>query len=205
MSDTLNVVVRNDVGTRSSRRLRKSGAVPAVLYSQGENVNLSIPTDQVDAAIRHGSKLVALTGAVSESALIREVQWDTFGTEVLHLDLTRVREGQRVTTTLEVYLRGEAPGAKQGGVVKHQTHEIEVECPATSIPEHFEVNINTLALGQVVLAENLKLPEGVNLLTSPETTIVACVEAEDESEEAASMDMAEPEVIGRAAKEEEED
>ena len=131
MSDVLHATTRTGLGTRESRRLRSQGQVPVVLYGHGEeSLNLAIPHGEVEAMIRHGSKLVNIEGAVTESAFVKEVQWDAFGVEVLHMDLTRVSAEEAVDVVIAVSLVGEAPGAKQGGRVDHVTHEVEIRCPA---------------------------------------------------------------------------
>lgn len=206
MAEKLNVAARNSLGTSSTRRLRNAGHVPAELYGHGaENVHLTIPAEEINSAIRHGSKLVELTGVVNESALIRSVQWDAFGVDVLHLDLTRVKAGQRVPITVAIVLRGEAPGLRAGGVVDHVLHQVEVECPVIAIPDKLEINTNSLELGQSITLDQVELPEGTVLLVPGEQIVVQCVEAPVDEEEgvAASGDAAEPEVIGRKADDEE--
>src|SRR5687768_17097556 len=97
MADVLEVSKRDLLGTRLSRRLRRDGFVPAVLYGHGEsNVSLSLSRAQLMSTIRHGHKLVELKGDLKEQALIRSVQWDTYGVHVLHVDLTRVSVGEKV-------------------------------------------------------------------------------------------------------------
>ncbi len=151
MTDVLNVSVRSELGSGRVRRLRRSGRTPAILYGHGEaNVNLAIPTAEVKAALRHGSKLVDLKGSLSEKALIRAVQWDCYGVDVLHLDLTRVSEQERVQVTVSLELRGEAPGVKEGGLVDHHLFDVEIECPAGEIPDKLVASIKNLHLGQSI-------------------------------------------------------
>ena len=76
-----------------------------------------MPADELETALRHGSRLVSLTGAVNESAFIRELQWDTWGTHIVHVDFTRISEHEIVEVRVPVELRGEAPGVREGGVV----------------------------------------------------------------------------------------
>lgn len=199
MVDKLNVSVREEKGKRRVRRLRRDGFIPAVLYGHGEeNIVLSVPEPELDAAIRHGSQLVDLTGAVSESALIREVQWDTYGLEVLHIDLTRVSKTEQVEVTVSIELRGDAPGTREGGVVEQLLHEVDIECPAVAIPESITVNINDLNLDDVITADQLELPEGGTLITSAEQPVVQCLTPLVEEEEAVpGVETIEPEVIGR--------
>ncbi len=133
-----------------------------ILYGHGEeSVSLSVSAEQMESALRHGARLVKLTGAVEEQAFVRDLQWDTWGKHVLHVDLTRVSEHEKVRVVVAVDLRGEAPGMKQGGVVKQLIHELEIECEATAIPEKIHVNVNHLALGEKITIAQMELPPGL--------------------------------------------
>ena len=205
MADTLNVKQRKPSGKREARRLRKSGAIPAVLYGHGElNQNLLVVADEMAAVVRRGGRVVDLVGAVTEKAFIRVLQWDVYGIDVLHVDFTRVSEHERVEVKVRVELRGQAAGTKEGGIVEHLIHEVEIDCEALSIPEKLELNINDLQVGGQITAADLPLPPGVTLLSEPETLMVNCVEAREEAEdEALAAGAAEPEVIGRKPEDEE--
>jgi len=202
---TLNVELREAHGKRVNRRLRASGKVPAILYGHREKcVPLSIPVEMIEAALRHGNRFVQLSGAVWEKALIKECQWDTWGKEVLHVDLTRVSEHEKIRVTVSLEIRGEAPGTKEGGVLKHQLHEIELECEAASVPEKIEVNINHLELGQAIHVSDLTVSDGVVVLTDAALLVVSCTEAieiPEETEVVGAADGTEPEVIGRKKEE----
>jgi large subunit ribosomal protein L25 len=207
MAEVLNVELRETRGKRDSRRLRNGGSIPAVLYGHGrETVCLSVPAHEIEAALRHGGRLVDLAGAVSEQAFIRELQWDTWGANVLHVDFTRISAHEKVQVLVTVELRGEAPGLKEGGVVEQLVHELEVECEATDIPEKLDVSVNQLNLNESITADELELHGTVTLLCEPDRVIVQCVEPTvmpEEEEELAPADEAEPEVIGRKPDEEE--
>lgn len=208
MAEVLQANLRQDLGTARSRQLRRGGLIPAILYGHGEqNVCLSVPADQVAAALRHGSKLVQLQGDVVDSALIKEVQWDVFGAEVLHLDLTRVSASERVEVTVAIELRGSAPGVQAGGQLQHAAHEVRIRCQAASIPERIEVKINDLQLGQTLTLADLRLPDEVELVDDPAAILVQCVTPQAELEEGllAGGEVSEPEVIGRKAGQEDED
>ncbi|MFO0911910.1 MAG: 50S ribosomal protein L25 [Pirellulales bacterium] len=204
--ETLQVGIRKSEGTREARRLRRSGAVPAILYGRGQDpVYLSVPTDAFTMALRHGTRVVKLAGELAEDALIREVQWDAMGANVLHVDFTRFAAGDRIQTTVALELRGEAPGVHEGGVVQLLVHELELDCPVVDIPDVLQVNINHLHLGQTIMAADLKLPEGARLVHG-NVPIVECeVMTEAAEEEAVEGVAAEPEVIGRKEKAEEEE
>jgi large subunit ribosomal protein L25 len=207
MVEVLNAELRETRGKRNARRQRRAGRLLAILYGHGQpSVSLSLSAEEMEAAVRHGARLVKLTGAVEEQAFIRQLQWDPWGKHVLHVDFTRVSEHEKVQVMVAVDLRGEAPGMKLGGVVKHLIHELEIECEATAIPERLHVNINHLNLRDEISIAQLELPPGVVVLGDPESVVVECAEpvavAEEEPAEAAE---AEPEVIGRKKEEQEEE
>jgi large subunit ribosomal protein L25 len=206
MSEVFIVELRPDRGKRNAKRLRARGAVPAVLYGHGkDNISLSIPADQVAAVVRHGARVIDLQGAVSEKVLVSDLQWDTYGNRVLHLDLTRISEHETIEIRIPIELRGSAPGVKAGGVIEHLLHEVEITCPASRIPERLQVSINDLQLGGSIVVAAIPLPEGARLDADPDTVVVQCVQPREEAElEAVEAGGAEPEVIGRKAAEEEE-
>jgi large subunit ribosomal protein L25 len=205
MAEVLNVQLRQTRGTRNARRERRAGRLPAILYGHGqESISLSVSAEEMDAALRHGARLVKLAGAVDEQAFVRELQWDNWGKHVLHVDFTRVSEHEKVRVVVAVELRGEAPGMKQGGVVKQLIHELEIECEATAIPERIYLNINQLGLGESITLAQVELPAGVIPLADPGSVVVECHEPLVVEEEApAEAAEAEPEVIGRKKEEEE--
>jgi large subunit ribosomal protein L25 len=114
--------------------------------------------------------------------------------------LTRVDADEAVSVTLEVELRGEAPGTHHGGVIDQQLRDVEIECPANAIPEKLTLSINELEVGDSMTASQLELPKGATLLSDASSVIVACVEqtilADEEEEAALEATGAEPEVIG---------
>jgi large subunit ribosomal protein L25 len=207
MALQLAVESRDTQGKHRNRRLRQSGKIPGILYGHGlECVPLSVAADVLTAAIRHGSRLVSLTGAVNESAFIRDLQWDTWGTHILHVDFTRISEHEIVEVKVTVELRGESPGVREGGVVVQHIHEVEIACPASAIPEKLAVNINHLMLEQSILLGSIALPEGAKVLSGdPDDVVVECIVPKEMPEEGAAEAVpGEPEVIGAKEKEGEE-
>ena len=206
MTEELLVQIREQYGKRRNRRMRSAGTIPAVLYGHGEKtVSLSVAADAFSAVLRHGARMVDLTGAVKESALIREVQWDTWGSEVLHVDFTRVSAHEKVEVRVTLELRGEAPGFHEGGVVEQLLHDVPLMCPAARVPEKIEVGVNALNLGDSITVADLTLPEGATVLAAPEEVVVHCIEpiAAPAEEEMAEAEAGEPEVIGEKKPEEE--
>ncbi len=204
MTDVLNVALRDQTGTLRMRRLRHSGRIPAVLYGHGEaSVNLDIDVREVQLLVRHGAHFVELNGAVNEHAMVSEVQWDSFGSEVLHLDLMRISVTESVELDLPIELKGQSPGTKAGGILNFVLHEATVRGPANLIPDKLELRIGGLELGKWLNASDVPLPDGVVLLTKPDEMVVECQLPKTETEEPGTADFAvEPEIVGR--KEEDE-
>ncbi|MGB8854554.1 MAG: 50S ribosomal protein L25 [Pirellulales bacterium] len=203
MSDTLEVVSRKTSGSRESRRLRRSGMVPAILYGHGEKcVELAAKREAIEAVVRHGSRFVELTGAVKEGAIIRELQWDAMGSDPLHLDLLRVSKSDRVKVKVPIDLKGECPGQRSGGVLSLVMHEIELECTADAIPDHIHAQVGHLEVGHSIKVHDLQLPKGAKPLVDGDETVVTCLLPSKKAEEVGAAGAAEPEVIGRKAAEE---
>lgn len=196
-------------GSRGARNLRKKNLLPAILYGHKEDaVALSLPLDEFAKAIRHGVRVVDLkTGGGMQKALIREVQWDHLGKELLHVDFARISEDERVVVSVPVELRGTAPGVSGGGALDQPMHTIAVECLAIRVPESIRVNINDLKLGEAIHVRELVLPEGVKAMADADAIVVQVTQKQLEPEAAAPVvaaEPAEPEVIGRKVAEEEE-
>ena len=207
MSDIFTAKVREKVGSNQSRRLRKEDQTPAILYGlAGESVAIAIPTGEVNTAIRHGSHLIDLKGDLNEPALIKEVQWDALGSQVKHMDLERVDLTKDVEISVPLELHGVAPGVSNGGVVNLLIHEMQISCPAKSIPDHLEININNLEVDQELCLKDVELPAGASLLGEGEDVIVTCnvPQVREEEEGEAGEETAEPEVIGEKAGDENE-
>ena len=208
MSDTykLEAQPRETIGTPAARRLRREGLIPAVLYGhQQETKALAIPSDQFQRLIRTGARgLMDLDIAgQSESVVIKEVQWDAFGIEVLHIDFNRVSKHEKVVSEVKVALHGVAPGVAEGGVLDQQLHTIEVEAPAAKLPEEIEVNINELKIGDSILIRDLAVGDSVKLLAELDQVVVQVVEASTEADEETDDGPAQPEVIAKGEKEDE--
>ena len=192
----------------ASRRLRRSGRVPVVLYGHGkENEHLSIPTIQVKTLVRQHSKTVELAGAVKDTALVSMIHWDPLGIEVLHLDLIRVDMKELVEVTIPIHRHGDPVGVHEGGILFENVHDVLIRCPAGKIPDSVGLNVTDLHLGGSLTAGDLDVPAGVELVT-PTDTVVAHIEeprTEAEEDEPADPSAVEPEVISKGGEKEEEE
>ncbi|MFO0966730.1 MAG: 50S ribosomal protein L25 [Gemmataceae bacterium] len=213
MADAVILAVqpRTGHGTHEARRLRKQGMTPAVVYGhQQATVSVTVSSDELSKAIRHGARVVDLkSGDGVEKALIRDLQWDAIGASILHVDFSRVSADERVTLEVKLELRGTAPGVTAGGVLVQQMHNLEVECPVIAVPESIRVHVGELQLEAAIHVKDLQLPEGVIAKNDPEAIVVQVVPKVAEEEvttgAAAPGETAEPEVIGRKVAEGEEE
>jgi large subunit ribosomal protein L25 len=202
---------RADHGTRAARKLRKSGKIPAVVYGhKEETLAVSLSGEELQRAIRHGTRVVDLrSGGNLQKALIREVQWDHLGKDVLHVDFTRVSADERIQVNVSIEIRGIAPGIAQGGVLDQPIHTVLVECPAIAVPDSIRVNVNELQMDGAIHVRDLTVPPDVKVLTDPDAIVVHVVAKQEEPAPAVAAapveaGAAEPEIIGRKVAEEEE-
>lgn len=207
MAEVLDVEKREHLGSAATRKLRRDGRVPAVLYGHGEgNEHLSISSVQVKTLLRHHSKTVELSGAVKDTALVSDVQWDPLGIEVLHLDLIRVNLRELVQVTVPVHSHGDPAGLREGGVLIENAHEVDIRCPAGSIPESVGLNVTGLHLGESLTAADLELADGVELVTSADTVIAHIEQPKSvEVAETEAGEAGEPEVISKGGEKSEEE
>src|SRR5437764_11500004 len=161
---------RKEYGTRAARRLRKQGQVPGVIYGHKEaTVPLAVPGDELSRAIRHGARIIDLKqGEAVQRALIKQLQWDPLGHDILHVDFTRISKDEKLELPVRIELRGTAPGAVAGGVLSQALHEVTVECLPDSIPNSIRVNIGALQIGDVIHVRDITLPPGVAIKDEPD-------------------------------------
>ena len=198
---------RSELGSRANKRLRDSGFVPGVIYGHKEDVvPITLPKRELVGHLNHGAHLFDLAvDGKSEKVLVKEVQYDHLGQEVLHVDFARVSLDEKVEVTVPLELRGTPKGEADGGVLQQMVSELEVECLVTEIPEQVRHNVSDMALNDVLHIKDLKLPPGVMALQDPDLIVATVREiVEAVSTEAAEATTAEPEVIGRKPVEGEE-
>jgi large subunit ribosomal protein L25 len=196
---------RKPHGSGEARRMRRKGIVPGVLYGhKEETLSISLNGEDLEKIIRHGVRVVDLkAGGKVEKALIRAVQWDHLGKELLHVDFTRVALDERVVITVPLQIRGTAIGVTTGGGVLDQPmHTLSIECLAISVPDSIRVNVAELQLGQAIHVKELVLPEGVKAMADGDAVVVHVtlkqIEEVAPAPAAATAEAAEPEVITRA-------
>ena len=203
---TLAAESRTGTGTSAARKLRRQGIVPGNIFGhKQDSQSIQLQADAVRDALAKGVQLVDLTlGGSSEKALVSEVQWDTFGKHLIHVDFMRVDANEKVQVEVPVHLRGTAPGVIGGGVLEQPHHEVQVECLAVDIPKEIIIKVGELQIEDIVHVSDLTdIPSGVEILNPPDTILVQITKPREQEEpEPTEEGAAEPEVIGRKPDEE---
>jgi large subunit ribosomal protein L25 len=197
---------RKELGTRANRRLREAGMLPGVIYGHKEAIiPVTLTKKEVVDHLNHGAHLFDLSlDGKSQKVLVKEVQYDHLGDEVIHVDFARVSLDEKVKVTIPLELRGTPKGEADGGVLQQIIKELEVECLVTEIPEAIRHNVADMALNDTVHIKDLKLPAGVKVLQDEDLIVATVKEIVEEVAAPTEEGAAEPEVIGRKPAEGEE-
>jgi large subunit ribosomal protein L25 len=203
----LKVDIRERTGSKAAVKVRQQGRIPAILYGhKQEPVAVSLDAHDFVEGLHHGHRLMDLQiGKKLQKAIVKDLQYDYLGKDVIHADLVRVDVTETVTVTVPIELRGTARGAEHGGIVEEHADHVEVECKVTEIPESIVVPLKQIEVGDVLHARDIQLPEGVKLASDPEMLMITCslVAAAKTTEQLEEEVPTAPEVIGEAKEAEE--
>ncbi len=172
MSLSLDAQLRDDMGKGASRRLRHAKKLPAIVYGTGKDpVAITLLQKDVQHELPNEdfySQVLSLNiDGTSEDVLLRDIQHHPYKQEVMHMDFIRIDQKQVVHVHTPLHFIGEdvAPGVKtEGGVISHMMMEVEMECLPKNIPQHIEVDLSEMHLGDIIHLSDLKLPAGVEIL-----------------------------------------
>jgi large subunit ribosomal protein L25 len=207
---------RTDKNTRSARRHRANGRVPAVLYggalpdgkANHEVKHLTVGKDELNLLLKkHGLLIDLQLGGSKEVAILKEVQRDALGEFVMHVDFERVDLTKPIHVDVELIYKGTPKGATQGGHLRIEAYKLAIEALVTDVPDNIIIKVDDLELDQVLRLKDITLPPRVKALADAEQALCAVRAAIEEKEPepgAAPEGPAEPEVIGRKKEEEEE-
>lgn len=214
---SFNATAREGTGKGAARTLRREGLVPAVIYGHGRDpISLSLNARDLDKMLGHiqaESTVIDITvGGQTAKTLIREIQRHPIKRQILHVDFQALVAGEKVTVNIPITLVGIPEGVKlEGGVLDQTLRELEIEVDPANIPDHAELDVSAMVIGDSLHVSDIKLPEGVEILDDPETSVAvvaaprAVIEETPAAEgvEGAAEAAAEPEVIGKGPSDEE--
>lgn len=200
----LAVSERTSLGSAESRRLRRQGLIPGVVYGRSEPVAITVGERELRVALTtpagsHAVLDLAIDGGSARSVILKEFQRDKVRGQIIHVDLQEVRLDQPIQTAVAVTLVGEPAGVKEGGVLSQVANEVTVEALPLEVPQHLEADVSALAIGEALRAGELVIPDGVTMLDDPDSVIATVTlpmreeepEAEAEGEEGVEGEEAE--------------
>jgi large subunit ribosomal protein L25 len=197
---TLQVDERPEQGSRNTRRLRRAGFVPGIVYGGGGDcVPFKVGTRELRAALVSGSAVIDLKVGSSaiRPVIVKDEQKHPVRGEVMHVDLLEVNLLEKIHTTVRVELHGaeDAPGVTEGGIISQETNELNIEALPTDIPEVISVDVSHLDAAATLHLSEVTAPKGVTFLDDPEETIIATVTVPTEVPEEPEIE-AETERVG---------
>ena len=214
--------VRSEVGKSGSRRLRRQGKIPAVVYGRGgKPVPLAVEESAFAGSLSEVSwystlvklRIEGLGGDESEAmVMIKEVQRDLVRRRVLSIDFQRISLQEVIHTQVPVIAVGQSTGVRQGGILEHIMHEVPIECLPTEIPDHLEADVSQMEIGQSLRVSDLVPPPGAKILAPPDEVVLVVapparveevVPAAAVEEGAIVEERVEPEVIREREREQE--
>ena len=204
----LKAEIRERTGSKDAKKLRKKGRIPATVYGHKKKpVAISLDRSTMVEELHHGRRLMDVQiGGKKEKMIVKDLQYDYLGKDIIHVDLMRVDVTEMVKVTVPIELKGAAKGAHEGGVIEVCTDHLEIECKVTDIPESVVVSVKEIGVGDTLHARDIELPVGVKLVSPPETLLVTChvITAARTTEEIEKEMPISPEVIGEVKEAEEE-
>ena len=209
---TVRAELRAGRGKNDSRRLRARGMVPLTIYGgEGEPIAAAAPLAELAAILRSGAGHNAIftldvDGVGPNEVMFLDRQIDPVKTRLIHADLRRLVRGQEIEVSVRLELEGEPAGAEEGGILEQLLREVEIRCRPSIIPDFITVDVSHLGVHEVLHVSDIKVDEGITVVTDPETAVatVAVVREEPVEETAPAEEVSEPEVIGKGKKEDEE-
>ena len=176
----LPVTERTRLGSAESRRLRRQGLVPGVLYGRSEPVAICIGERELRAALStaggsHAVLDVAIDGGREHSAILKEYQRDKVRGTITHVDLQEIRLDQLIHSAVAITLVGEPAGVKEGGVLTQVVNEVHVEGLPLEIPQHLDVDVSGMHIGDSLRLAELRVPDTITVLDDLESTVLATV------------------------------
>ena len=178
----LQVLERDSRGTRESRRLRKQGLIPGVLYGRGKEPHaFTVPERELRRALTGGAGLHAILDVTLDGqkttrpSILKQYQQDPIKGTLTHIDLQEVRLDEAIQARVVVELIGEPVGVTEGGVLSQVVREIIVEALPLEVPEHLDLDVTRMAIGDTLRLVDLPTQEGVVFLDDPEETVLATV------------------------------
>ncbi|KJJ83733.1 Ribosomal protein L25 [Candidatus Omnitrophus magneticus] len=214
---TIKTIERKEKGKNQCKHLRAKGFVPGIVYKGGKKgLSVSVDSKEIWHAMHTeagGNAIITLdivdtaSKKLKKTVIIQETQMDPLNDKLIHVDFVEISLTEKIKVKVPIAMKGEAPGVKEeSGVLHAIMWEIEVECLPKNIPQHIDIDVSSLRVGDTIHLKDIKLPEGVAFVGDLDQ-LVLNISAPVEEEGAATLEgaegVAEPELIKKGKKEEE--
>jgi large subunit ribosomal protein L25 len=200
---SVEVKPRDQFGSRVTRRLRRTGQVPGIVYGtpEGDTIPFSAEARELRRVLVGAGALIDLkVGGNARPVIVKDMQFHPVRGDLMHIDFVQVRLDEKIQTTVAVHIEGseDAPGVKEGGVLEQATHQLNIEALPTAIPDQITVDASGLGMAETMHLSALTPPEGVTFLDDAEETIIATIVVPTEEPVEPELEE-EAEVVGEEA------
>ena len=204
---------KREVKKGDAKKMRREGVIPGIYYLHGSDpVHIQVTVNDIKPIVYTSETRIAkllIEGEEDRECILKDVTFDPVSDKILHFDLLGITRGETLQLEIPISLVGKPVGVKEGGVLQHSLHRIDIECLPKDIPEHIEVDVSHLAMGDSVKVGDLNL-ENITIFNSEDSIIASIIAPRSEVEEedellAEDEESAEPEVIGKGKQDEEEE
>lgn len=179
----LEIVKREQSGSKAAKEMRKEGKIPANFYYAGEdNINFAIDKKVFRRVVQSGQHIFEVD--INDSAqyvMIKEVQYHPVTDEIIHIDLMRVRRDEKMTISVPIILEGHALGVKEGGIMTQNLSTLEISCLPADVPDHIIVDVSDFEMNHVMKVGDIKVDAEIEIITAEDMDVLAVIPPREES------------------------
>ena len=179
----LEIIKREQPGSKAAKALRKDGKIPANFYYTGEdNINFTIDKKVFRKVIQSGHHIFEVD--INDSAqyvMIKELQYHPVSDEIIHIDLMRVRRDEKMTISVPIVLEGTAIGVKEGGIMTQNLSTLEISCLPADVPDHIVVDVSEFEMNHVMNVSEIEVDEKIETITAGDMDVLAVIPPKEES------------------------
>lgn len=172
---TLKIEKRDKTGKSETKRLRKDGKIPVIIYGHGEKTDHAMVSkkDLKSYLHEHKEEIIKLGAGKGKNVVVKEIQYDPITGKPIHIDFMYIHKGEKLKISIPIILDSTPVGVKEGGILEQWVREVEIECLPKDIPDEIRIDVGRLKIGESLHIKDLSVGEGVNILLPPEEAFVS--------------------------------
>jgi len=201
---TLKIEKRDKTGKSETKRLRKDGKIPVIIYGHGEKTDHAMVSkkDLKSYLHEHKEEIIKLGAGKGKNVVVKEIQYDPITGKPIHIDFMHIHKGEKLKISIPLILDGTPVGVKEGGILEQWVREVAIESFPKDIPDEIRIDVGRLKIGESLHIKDLSVGEGVNILLSPEEAFVSVMPPRrEEKRVVVEEEEVEEEEVERAAEE----